>query len=251
MKIAGLIGGIGPESTILYYRIIVTAFRKRKPDGSYPRILINSIDLNTMVRFMNAGDLGGLADFLLPEIDKLARAGADFGALAANSCHMAFDQISQRSPIPLISIVETACDSAQQLKLKMVGLFGAGFTMKAQFYADVFSKRGIRIVVPDTTDQEFIHDRYMNELVNGIVLTETRESLVKIADRMMERDKIEGLLLAGTELSLILGDPVNIGIPILDTTKIHAERIVDRMLEDSPQRPEGHKGHETNRKKDQ
>ena len=77
---------------------------------------------------------------MIPEIQKLAQAGAEFGALAANSCHMAFDQISQRSPIPLISIVETAREAAEQLKLKTLGLFGAGFTMKAPFYEDVFSK---------------------------------------------------------------------------------------------------------------
>jgi len=115
MKTIGIIGGIGPESTIEYYRFIIDGYRRRKTDGSYPSIVINSVDLNKLIGWMNAGELDATADYLSVEIEKLARAGVDFAVLASNTPHIVFDQLRERSPLPLISIVETTCDHARAL----------------------------------------------------------------------------------------------------------------------------------------
>src|SRR5215510_1822650 len=124
MKTAGIIGGIGPESTLEYYRLIVALYRERNPNGSYPRLVINSIDLQTMRKLIEANNLPDLTEFLLGEIRKLADAGADFGALSANTPHLVFDALRRRSPIPLISIVEVTCETAKARGLKRLGLFG-------------------------------------------------------------------------------------------------------------------------------
>src|SRR5713226_2083372 len=118
MKVLGIIGGIGPESTIEYYRTIIAFYRERKPDGSYPQLIINSVDLKKGMDFLAANDLGGAARHLLDEIHKLARAGADFGLIAANTPHIVFDDVAGRSPIPLISIVECACLAAKARSLE-------------------------------------------------------------------------------------------------------------------------------------
>ena len=230
MKTVGIIGGIGPESTIEYYRLIIAGYRERQTDGSYPSIIINSVDLTKLVRWVGANELDAFTDFLVGEIERLARAGVDFGALASNTPHIVFDQIRERSPIPLISIVESTRDAAQALGLKRVGLFGTSFTMQGRFYPDAFSKAGMTIVVPAEDEQAYIHEKYMKDLLNGILLPETRERLLAIVDRMKERDGIEGLILGGTELPLILRDTEHNGIPFLDTTKIHVERIVAELL---------------------
>ena len=230
MKTVGIIGGIGPESTIEYYRFIVAGYRERKGDGSYPSIIINSIDLNQLIAWMNANELDNAAEYLTHEIERLARAGADFGALASNTPHIVFDQLRARSPIPLISIVESACDAVQALGIKRVGLLGTRFTMQAQFYPAVFSRAGIDLIVPDETEQNYIHEKYMGELLNNIFLPETREGLLAIADRMKNRDCVEAVILGGTELPLILRDAGDKGIPLLDTTRIHVERIVEELL---------------------
>ncbi|HLR05366.1 MAG TPA: amino acid racemase [Pyrinomonadaceae bacterium] len=230
MKTVGIIGGIGPESTIEYYRGIIAGYRERQTDGSYPSIILNSINLRVLLGLITANELDQATDHLVDELQKLARAGVDFGVIAAGTPHIVFDQVRERSPLPLISIVEATCDAAAKMNLKKIALFGTRFTMQGRFYKDVFSKAGIKLVVPEADEQAYIHDKYMNDLVHGIVLPETRERLLRILDQMKERDGVEALILGGTELSLIIKDAEHNGLPILDTTRIHVARIVAELL---------------------
>src|SRR4029450_11477282 len=220
MKTLGIIGGLGPESTIDYYGRIIALYRERTRDGSYPQFIINSIDMKKGLDFMEANDLIGMADYLLEEIGKLARTGATFGLISANTPHIVFDEVASKSPIPLISIVEATCAAAKARKLKRLALLGTRFTMQGTFYSKVFTREGIELVVPDTKDQEYIHDKYLNELVPGRFLAETRAGLLAIVDRLKAKSDIDGVILAGTELPLILRDADHKGIPLLDTTKI-------------------------------
>src|SRR5207237_459998 len=155
MKTLGIIGGLGPESTIDYYERIIALYRERTRDGSYPRFIIISVDLKKGLNFMEAGDLAGMAAYLL---------------------------------------------------------------------------EGIALLVPERDDQDYLHDKYFSELVPGKFLPETRAGLLAIVDRMKAQSDIDGVILAGTELPLILRDPDHNGIPFLDTTKIHVEAAVAEML---------------------
>ena len=230
MKTLGIIGGLGPESTIDYYQRIIALYRERTGDGSYPEFIINSVNLKRGLDFMAANNLAGMADYLLEGIGKLARAGANFGLIAANTPHIVFDDVAPKSPIPLISIVEATCAAAKTQNLKQLALFGTRYTMQATFYPKVFSREGIELLVPEPNDQDYIHDKYMNELVPGKFLPATRAGLLAIVDRMGAKSDIDGVILAGTELPLILRDPDHNGIPFLVTTKIHVEAAVDEML---------------------
>lgn len=230
MKTAGIIGGIGPESTLEYYRAIIARFRERTGDGHYPSVIINSVDLKALLVLIEADRWPDVTRYLLDELARLARAGADFGALSANTPHKVFDDLRRHSPIPLISIVEATSDAAVALGLKRVGLFGTRFTMQGRFYPDVFARTGITLVTPEPADQDYIHEKYMSELVNGIFLPETRQGLLAIAGRLETRHGIEAVILGGTELPLILRDVEGAGIPFLDTTRIHVEQIVERLL---------------------
>ena len=230
MKKVGIVGGMGPESTIDYYRSLVARYRECVHDGSYPCIIVNSIDLKRMLDGVAEGDLAGVADYLVEAVELLARAGADFGLLAANTPHVVFDEVSRRSTIPLISIVEAACAAAKATDRKRLGLFGTRFTMQGRFYPDVFSRAGIQLVVPNASEQAWIHEKYMRELVNGVFRRETRAALLAIVERLLERDGIDGLLLAGTELPLILRQGSHNGVPFLDTTRIHVERAIEELL---------------------
>ena len=230
MKTLGMIGGVGPESTVDYYKNIIAMYRERKPDGSYPQFVINSIDLQKGIDFLEADDLAGMAEFLLEEIEKLPHAGAEFGIIAANTPHIVFDQIAAKSSIPLISIVEAACDYAKSRGLKRLALFGTRYTMQADFYQKVFRREGIDLVVPEPKDQDYIHEKYFAELVPGIFLPETRAALLAIIDRVKSESHIEGVTLAGTELALILRGDNHHGVALLDTGKIHCQAAVNEML---------------------
>ena len=230
MKTLGVVGGLGPESTLDYYQKIIALYRERKPDGSYPHFIINSIDLRKGLDFLDANDLAGMAAFLVEAINVLARAGADYGLISANTPHIVFDDVAPRSPIPLISIVEATCAFAKAQKMKRVGLLGTRFTMQATFYPKVFSREGIEVVAPDAGEQDYIHDKYLNELVPGKFLPQTRAGLLAIVDRLKLNHGVDGVILAGTELPIILTEKVHNGVPMLNTTEIHCRAAVDAMF---------------------
>lgn len=229
MKTLGLIGGTGPESTIEYYRLLTAQYRE-KADGASPPLIINSVDLKRAITWMAAGELGKLTDYLVDEVEKLHKAGADFAALTANTPHIVFDDLQSRSKLTLISIVETACDRAQALGFKSVGLIGTRYTMQAPFYPAVFSRTDIKLVTPNEQEQEYIHDKYFNELLQDVFAPETRARFLAIADEMKARDGIEGLILGGTEIPLLLRADEHNGIHFLDTTRIHVDRLIAEML---------------------
>jgi len=230
MKTLGIIGGLGPESTLDYYQRIIALYRERTGDRHYPEFIIASVDLRKGLDFMDAKDLSGMADYLLDGIGKLARAGADFGIISANTPHIVFDEIAPKSPITLISIVEATQAAAKMQNLKRLALFGTRYTMQSDFYAKVFAREDIELFRPAPHDQDYIHDKYMNELVSGKFLPDTRAGLLAIVDQMKATRDIQGVILAGTELPLILRGPDHNGIPFLDTTKIHCEAAIAVML---------------------
>jgi aspartate racemase len=229
MKTLGLVGGTGPESTIEYYRLLVAKYREQA-DGNSPPLVINSVNLKNMIEWMTAGELAKVTNYLSDAIDKLRLAGADLAALTANTPHIVFDELQARSALPLISIVEAACDKVQELNLKTVALFGTRFTMQAPFYPTVFSRSDVKLVLPNDEEQHYIHEIYMGELLKDVFRPETRARLLAIADEMRERDHIEAVILGGTELPLVLRDEQHNGMPLLDTTRIHVERLVTEML---------------------
>ena len=123
-KTLGIIGGVGPESTIDHYRSLIAFYKERKADGSYPEIIINSIDLKKEIEMVERNQFAELTTYLVEEIEKLGRAGANFGLIASNTPHIVFEAVQPRSPIPLISIVESAAVFAKARRLKKIALFG-------------------------------------------------------------------------------------------------------------------------------
>ncbi len=228
MKTLGIIGGLGPESTVDYYRFIVEEYRKRTHTNASPPILINSLDIEKGVALVSAGKLGELAEYIGDGLQRLARAGADFALMAANTPHIAFDDIQRRSPVPLLSIVEATCAHAQNFGMKTLALLGTGFTMRARFYPDVFDRADIALMTPNEEEKSYIHEKYLGELLKNQFLPKTRDLMLKIIERLV-REGAEGVILAGTELPLLLRDTLA-PAPFLDTTLIHVNAAVDEML---------------------
>lgn len=230
MKTLGMIGGLGPESTIDYYRFLIAAYRERVPDGSAPPIIINSIDMNKGLDMIRAEKYGDLAEYLVSELKVLANAGAAFAIISANTPHIVFDELDARTPLPLISIVEAAAAEAKKQQLKKLTLFGTRFTMQGSFYPRVFARHKISLVVPTPDEIDYIHEKYMNELLFNDVRESTREGLFQIIDRMIEHEGIDGVILGGTELPLAIRDIGERKVALLDTTRIHVKAAMEEML---------------------
>jgi aspartate racemase len=229
MKSLGIVGGIGPESTIEYYRFILEGCRKRAA-ASVPHLIIDSIDVNRGIAMLDANDLEALADYVSESVERLTRAGAEIALIAANTPHIVFDEVAGRAAIPMISLVEATCARAGSLGFRKLALLGTGFTMRGKFYPEVFAAAGMELVTPNNEEKEFIHRAYIGELLKNVFLSETRDRILAIIDRMRVENAIEAVILAGTELPLLLRGAEPGGMPFLDTTLIHVDAAVRAIM---------------------
>lgn len=227
MKRVGLVGGLGPESTIDYYRRIVEKWH-RSDASSAPALMIDSLDVKHALRLVE-DDRQALVHYLLESVKRLASAGVDFIALTANTPHIVFDELSREAPVPLLSIVEACAHEAERRGLHRVVLLGTRFTMEAPFYHDVFARCGLDVIVPSPEDRAWVHDRYVNQLLLGQFRDETRNELVALVARLKKEHDADGVILGGTELPLLFSAPTIADLPVLDTTELHVAAIVERL----------------------
>jgi aspartate racemase len=230
MKKIGIIGGLGPEATVDYYSEIINAFKQKNSNFNYPEILIYSVNMSELFSHLEHERYEKAADYLCQRIDALKKAGADFAVISANTPHLLFDRIREKSTLPLISIVESTFEQAKRMKLQKPGLFGTKITMNATFYADFFRQGGMQVIVPDDEGKRIINEKLFAEIELGIFKDETRELLLSIVKKMKEQNGIDSLILGCTELPLLFKNPTYLGIPCLNTTRIHVESIVKFCL---------------------
>lgn len=227
MTSVGMVGGLGPESTIDYYRRTLEAWQRDTP-GTAPSIVIDSLDVQRGLRLVET-DLPGLTEYLLGSLRRLAGAGVDFAAMTANTPHIVFDDLAARSPVPLLSIVEVCAGEARRRGLKRLALLGTRFTMDAPFYPAVFARYDLAVVRPNDAERAWVHERYVGELLKGDFRDDTRRRFIALVGRLREEEGIDGVILGGTELPLLLRTPSIADVPALDTTALHVEAIVTRL----------------------
>lgn len=230
MKKLGLVGGMGPESTIPYYRDIVYGVQEVLSKPMFPALSIESVNVFKVLELCGEKKYDELTEYLMSAINNLSNGGADFAALSANTPHIVFDRLNEQSPIPLISIVEATCEEANRRGLKKIGLLGTIFTMTGEFFKNPFEKSGIKVVIPSKSEMEMINEKISTELELGIVKEETLSAFQKVITRMKNEDEIEAIVLGCTELPLLLNDKVS-AVPCLDTMQIHISAIVKTILD--------------------
>jgi len=221
MRRIGIVGGLGPESTVDYYRMIISEYGKQR-QGHAPEIVVYSLNMKD---FPHPTQKDAIIEWLLHAVNSLHKAGADFGLIASNTPHIVFDELELQSPMPLLSIVRETLRVVKDLNLGKVGLLGTRVTMGSDFYRRVFSREHIAMVVPNALEQAYISDKLRTEIIFNRIVEETRGGLLKIAKRLVDDEGIEGLILGCTELPLILTDDA-FGIRFLNTSRIHAESAV-------------------------
>ena len=228
MATIGLVGGLGPESTIDYYRRIIDGWRQKGQTGT-PSIVIDSLDAQRVLR-LSRNDRDGLIDYLSASLGRLAGAGVDFAALTANTPHLVFDDLSSRCRLPLISIVEVCAQEARRRGYSRVGLLGTIFTMDAPFYPSVLARYGVDVVTPQPAEKAWLHEKYVTELLNGVFRDDTRQGVHELVARLRRDERVDGIVLGGTELPLLLTNETVGGVPALDTTRLHVDAIVERLV---------------------
>ncbi|MGV6831422.1 MAG: aspartate/glutamate racemase family protein [bacterium] len=229
MNKIGIIGGIGPESTIEYYRMLIKMYRAKLNTNDYPEMLIQSINMTEMLDYVFNNELDKLVEFLKNKIQILEQSNVDYVALASNTPHLVFDKLSQTVNVKMISIVEETCKSISKLGIKKVGLLGTKSTMSKGFYQGVARSYGIEMVISSEENQDYVHEKYMGELVFNQINLDTKKHLIQIVNDMEFDHKIEGVVLGGTELPLILKQQDFKNLKVFNTTEIHVKAILDKM----------------------
>ncbi len=226
MKKIALVGGLGPEGTLEYYRGIISGFKADYIELGYPEMVIESLNLKVILSLADAGNWGKISQIIALKFEDLRLAGAECGAIASNSPHKVFECIQTATSLPLISIVTATCDAVRESGLSKVGLLGTEFTMQSDFYFEEFSKADIELVVPELRDQKFIHEKLFSEIEHGLVTPETKRGFIEIVERLARDNGIQGIISACTEFPLVI-DSTDFSIDFFDTAAIHVASIVD------------------------
>jgi aspartate racemase len=232
MKKIGIIGGLGPEATIDYYKEIIKGFNAINGETSldYPEILIYSVNMSKFIGMLEVEAYEKATDYMVNCLSSLAKAGADFAVLSANTPHLLFHEIEKRSNLPLISIVNVCAQKAKSMGIAKCGLLGTKFTMKNRFYADVFENFGIGTVVPEAHEIEWLNQKLFSELEVGIFKEETKNEILTLVRTMKQRSQIDGLILGCTEFPIMFRESSYEGMHFLNTTQIHVSAIIEECI---------------------
>ena len=220
MKKIGLIGGITPESTILYYQVLnqLNSENLGKPHSA--EVIINSFDFGKIAKLQKEGRWDVLDKMMAEAGKNLENAGANCILICANTMHLCIDAVRKVVKIPVIHIAEVTSKKIIERKLKKVALLGTKYTMEKDFFIDTLTSVGIETVVPELEERDIIHDIIYDELSIGIIKPVSKEKYVKIINRLL-KSGVEGVILGCTEIPLLIQQE-DVAVPIFDTTEIHA-----------------------------
>lgn len=228
MKKIGILGGLSPESTITYYKYITREYYRRYGDYSYPEIIIYSVNFQEFVDWQNQEKWDIAIDKMAQAMGALHKAGANFGLIATNTMHIVFDEVRDKSPIPLISIVDATVEAIKSQNFHIVGLLGTVFTMKESFYKDKLMQENIRSLVPKKDDQKFINQVIYQELARGQIKSTSKIRFLEIIERLGKQGA-QGIILGCTEIPLLINQ-ADCAIKLFDTATIHAEKALNYAL---------------------
>ncbi|MEU7435804.1 aspartate/glutamate racemase family protein [Streptomyces sioyaensis] len=232
MKTIGLLGGMSWESTAEYYRLLNELTRKRLGGLHSSRCVLYSVDFAEIERLQTEGRWEQAAEVLAAAARALEAAGADILLLCTNTMHKVAGQVAAAVTVPLLHLADTTADAVRDSGLRRIGLLGTAFTMEQDFYRNRLESHGLEVRVPDAAGRSIVHRTIYEELCQGIVREESRQSLMAII-RDLVTAGAEGIVLGCTEIELLI-KPEHSPVPVFPTTRLHAEAAVARALDGSP-----------------
>ncbi len=234
----GVVGGLSPESTLLYYRYMINEYRKLRTDENYPEIIVYSLSFGKFADLMRAGKREEAKNYVLEAVKALEGAGCGLVLISANTPHIFYDEISKAVSTPLLNIIDVLAEALRKEGIAKVGILGTYTTMTSGFYAERLSRHGIKAISPEGKDAEVVDRIIMEELTQGMINESSRRLLADIGEKLKARGA-EAIALACTELPLLIKDHLA-GLKVFDTAQLHAKKAVRVSLgvEDFPPKPE-------------
>ena len=230
MKKIGLVGGIGPASTVEYYLGIIKKCRIEQRGNVYPEIVIDSVNMLQHDKALAENDYDKLAQYLLRSLSNLKAAGAELAAITANTEHIVWNMVHSKFPLPVISIVEATIREIKRKGFKNVLVFGTMFTLKSRLYENALNNQGITAIIPFGNDISTIDSLIYPNMENGIIIPADKQKLIKMAEKYISEKNADSILLGCTELPLAI-TYCDVSVPILNTTEIHINEIYRRATQ--------------------
>ena len=226
MKKIGLIGGVGPVSTVNYYLELNRLYHNDFGVNEYPEIVIDSLSLNKVTTALADERYDIVCEILKKSADILRNAGAECVAICSNTPHIVLNQIVDELPLPIVSIVDANVQAVKNGGYKNVLVLGTLATMQSGMYQSILAENGISSVTPSAEDQQTIADIIFPNLENGIVDPDERLEILALVEKYVAYQSVDAVLLACTELPLII-KPADLTIPVIDTALVHAKEIYE------------------------
>ena len=226
MKKIGLVGGTGPESTLMYYKELNGRIDKLTNGKQMPDLAIESVNFRKAWEYVSTQQYNLLTDYLSEKVENLKNSGAQVIALTAATMHIVYDKIVQKTKVPLVSIPKSLCEEIQKRGYKRVGLLGTIFTMEQDYMKTDLLNAGIQVIVPEKTARNLVAKRILEELEVGIVKEATLKEFQFIIENMKKDQGIEALILGCTELPLLLNKD-NCPVDCLDSVEIHLQKLIE------------------------
>lgn len=231
MKKIGLVGGTGPESTMMYYQKLNAKIDRLTEGEHMPDLAIESVDFHKAWSYMTKAQYEELAEYLSEKVSCLRAGGAEIISLTAGTMHIVFDEIEEKTKVSLFSIPKAVCAEAVARGYRKVGLLGTIFTMEKDYMKKDLCKAGIEVFIPEKADRELVAKRIYEELELGLVKESTLREFQSIIKRMQAEDGIEAVILGCTELPLLL-DEENCPVSCLDSVEIHINELIKVAMAD-------------------
>lgn len=226
MKKIGLVGGTGPESTLMYYKELNSRIDKITGGAQMPDLVIESVNFRKAWKYVCDEKYDLLAAYLSEKVNSLRTSGAQVIALTAATMHIVYDEIVAKTQVSLVSIPKSVCETIQKKGYKKVGLLGTIFTMEKDYMKKDLLEAGIEVIIPEKSDRELVAKRIYEELEVGIVKESTLKEFIAIIEKMKKEQGIQALILGCTELPLLLNKD-NCPVDYLDSVEIHLQKLID------------------------
>ena len=237
-KRVGVIGGLSPESTLLYYRYMVDEYRRLRSDNNYPEICIYSLSFGKFSTYMKARKLEEAKNYLISAVRSLEKTGCGFALISANTPHIFYEEVVKSVKIPLLNIIDVLAEALRKDGVKKIGVLGTYETMTSDFYVGRLEAHGIKAITPNGRDAELVNSIIMDELTNGIINNSSKKLIEEVAEKLVARGA-KAITLSCTELPLLFREWVG-GVRAYNTAELHARKAtrIAVGLEDFPKAPE-------------
>jgi aspartate racemase len=229
MKTIGLLGGMSWESTVPYYRIINQMVGRRLGGLHSAKIVLYSVDFEEIEQLQHRDGWHDAGELLADAAAAVESAGADFLVICTNTMHKVAPEIEKRIGIPLLHIADPTAAALEVAEICNVGLLGTSFTMEQSFYRDRLASHELVVQVPCAPSRRLVHDVIYQELCHGVISEASRQSFVEVVEELANLG-CQAVILGCTEIGLLLR-PQDVEVPLLDTTRLHAEAAAEMALQ--------------------